>query len=311
MPSATEIAQKATGGRKQAQHTLPPIKYRKAIREHVWLRIVLGGLAGAGKTQTAIELAQGLGDNPVLLDTEGGSGELYASTYNYDYAAINPPYTPELFVHHIDSAITAGYDVIILDSISHEWDGVLEIADSAPQSVYGGWGIATPRHKKFIDAILHKPIHIIATCRMKTGYELVKNWKGKDTPQKKPELVFVQKEGIEYEFTVGFRLITDGLAVPLKDRTSMFRGQPSIQLTKQVGVQLRKWANSGADHTNEFAALTDKLKSSGTLKELKQFFSEGYNQIAQWGNKNTYIETFTQQKDELKELLTNQESNDG
>ena len=287
---------------------LPPVQFRRAVREQVKLKIILGGISGTGKTWTGLELAQGLGEQIVLLDTEGGSGELYADSFQYDYARIDPPYTPEIFVHYIDSAIATGYDVIVLDSISHEWEGILEIADSAANSTkspYGGWGIATPRHRLFVEAILHKPIHIIATCRMKTGYEMVKNWKGQDTPQKKPAPVFVQREGIDYEFTLGFQLIGDGMAIPLKDRTSMFKGKPNIQLTKEIGTQLKQWANSGKDHSEEFQKLSHQLERTSNLAELKQTFSAGYAKIQSWSNNLKYIQKYTQQKDKLKAKFKN------
>lgn len=282
--------------------TFAPVQFRKAVREAVKLKIILGGPSGTGKTWSALQLAAGIGGKTVLLDTEGGSGELYADSFEYDYASITPPYSPENFIHHIDAAVAAGYDTIIIDSLTHEWSGtggVIDIADNAPQTVYGGWHIATPRHHKFIEMLLHKQINIIATCRMKPGYEIVKNRKGKDTPQKTQQLVFVQKEGIEYEFTLGFQLLGDGMATPLKDRTSLFQGLPTIQLNQSVGEKLAQWATSGADHSQEFSTHIDKLKTASTMEELKDFFQNGYIVMKAWSDKK-YIQEYTQCKDGKK-----------
>lgn len=306
MPSAQQIAQQVyNNNNAQQMHVAPafaPVQFRKAVREDVKLKIILGGISGTGKTWSALQLSAGIGGKTVLLDTEGGSGELYADSFEYDYASITSPYSPENFIHHIDAAMAAGYDTIIIDSLTHEWSGtggVIDIADNAPQTVYGGWHIATPRHQKFIEILLHKQINIIATCRMKQGYEIVKNRKGKDTPQKTQQLVFVQKEGIEYEFTLGFQLLGDGMAVPLKDRTSLFQGQPTIQLNQAVGEKLARWATSGADHSQEFANHLDKLKTASSIKELKDIFQQGYMIIRIWSDKN-YIEEYTKIKNAKK-----------
>lgn len=200
----------------------------------------------------ALLIAKGLGGKVAVLDTERGSASLYADVLPFDVVELGPPYSPERFVEVIHAAEKAGYDTLVIDSITHEWKGsggMLEIVDTISKArfkgnSYAAWNEGDKRHRLFLDSMLHSSMHIIATMRSKAVYvEAEKN--GRKTIEKQgaaPE----QRDGIEYEFTVVFDVSVDGnLAVRSKDRTRMF-GDP-FQITENTGRQLLDWLESGVD----------------------------------------------------------------
>jgi hypothetical protein len=171
------------------------------------LRLGIAAPSGAGKTYSALLLAFGLGGKVGLIDTEHGSGDLYAHLGDYSVIGIEAPYTVAKYTEAIKAFEEAGYDTIIIDSLSHAWagDGGLldkqgKIADRGTNS-FAAWRTITPEHNALVDAMLQSPAHIIATMRAKQDYVLETNDKGKQTP-KKVGLAPVQRDGMEYEFTV-------------------------------------------------------------------------------------------------------------
>lgn len=136
-------------------------KLRQATRQKAKIRLGLSAVAGGGKTMSAILIAKGLcnGDlsKVALIDTENGSGDLYAHLGNYSVLPIEADYTPEKYIEAIKECEKAGMEVIIIDSITHEWDGkggILDISNSMTGNSYTNWAKITPRHQAFIDAIL-------------------------------------------------------------------------------------------------------------------------------------------------------------
>lgn len=226
--------------------------FRKAERRKAKVRIGLSGSSGSGKTYSALLIAFGLGGKVAFIDTENGSGDLYAHLGDYDIARITAPFTPEKYTAAIRAAEQAGYSVIIIDSLSHAWageGGLLDqqgkIADSGKGNSYTAWRTVTPKHNQLVESMLQSPCHIIATTRAKTEYVIEKNASGKDAP-KKVGLAPVQREGLEYEFTIALDISGDHIATPSKDRTTLFDGQyfkPSIE----TGKKLLEWFNSGKD----------------------------------------------------------------
>ena len=229
------------------------MEFRKAEKRKAKLRLGITGTAGSGKTYGALLVAKGLGGKTVLLDTENGSGDLYAGMFDYDVGAIQAPYTVEKYIEGIKQAESLGYDIIIIDSLSHAWageGGLLETVDniaSASRSgnSYTAWRQVTPMHNKLIEAMLSSTCHIIATMRSKTEYTLVENDKGRKEPRK-IGLAPVQREGMDYEFGVVFDLAVNHMATVSKDRTSLFDGQV-FALSEATGRTLREWLESGVD----------------------------------------------------------------
>jgi hypothetical protein len=157
-------------------HTRRQKMFTPAKRQQSKLRFGLIGPSGSGKTYSALLVAQGLGGRIALLDTERGSGSLYADLCAYDVAELTPPFDPARYVKAIQGAAEAGYDVLIIDSLTHAWageGGILEFVDRATQAVknnFAAWREASPKHNALVDAMLGAPLHIIATIRSKTAW---------------------------------------------------------------------------------------------------------------------------------------------
>ena len=140
-------------------------------------------------------------------------------------------------------------EVIIIDSITHEWDGkggILEISNSMAGNSYTNWAKLTPRHQSFIDSILQSKCHIITTVRRKQDYEMTTNSMGKLVPQK-VGLKEVTREGFEYELTLNLELDTTHNATVGKDRTNLFAGQPQFIPSIETGEAIRNWCEMGIE----------------------------------------------------------------
>ena len=244
--------------------------FRKAERRQAKLRLALCGPSGSGKTYSALLIAQGLapGGRVALIDTERGSGELYADLMEYDVSPLDPPYTPARYIELIREAEEAGYDVLIIDSLSHAWSGeggILDMHDKATAASRSGnsfaaWREVTPAHNQLVDTLLAGNLHIITTMRTKTAYDLVDDGKGRKKPVK-IGLAPVQRDGMEYEFTCVLDLSIEGhVATASKDRTRLFDGQHFVP-TAETGEGLREWLESGKDPVAESRKLLRRLKA--------------------------------------------------
>lgn len=191
--------------------------FRKATREQAKLRLALIGPAGSGKTYSALAIASemarlmresGRGQGRIaVLDTECGSAELYAKTFEFDTMDLTD-HSPMNYVEAISMAEREGYDIVIVDSLSHAWmgrGGALEQVDKAVErgggNSFSAWRTVTPKHNALVDKILSCKLHLISTIRAKTEYVQEKNDKGK-TEIKKLGMAAVQRDGLEYEFTL-------------------------------------------------------------------------------------------------------------
>jgi len=225
------------------------IEIKKAERLNSLLRVGIAGPAGAGKTMSSLKLAKGLGGRTVLIDTERSSGNLYADLFEYSIIDLEPPYKPDRLVEAIKAAEDAGFDNIIIDSLTHFWSdegGILDQADkleSSGKNRFTMWADLTPQHRRLVNAMLNSTKNIIATVRSKQAYELEKDEKGK-TSVKKLGLAPVQREGMEYEFTVFFDVQQNHAATATKDRTNSFTNEVLI-IDESVGARIKAWLATG------------------------------------------------------------------
>ena len=253
------------------------MEIRKAERRKAKLRLGITGPAGSGKTYGALQIAFGLGGRIVLIDTENGSGDLYANLGEYDVCPLEAPYTVQKYLEAIKTCERYGYDVIIIDSLSHAWageGGLLEMHTKLTESSrsgnsYTAWGKVTPLHNQLIDAMLRSKSHIIATMRSKTEYAITQSDNGR-SEIRKVGLAPVQRDGMDYEFGVVFDLSMNHMATVSKDRTQLFDGQV-FELSQETGQALSNWLNTGRD----YEAFRNRVK------ELYSAYMEKYGQDAE------------------------------
>jgi hypothetical protein len=183
--------------------------FQKATKKQARLRMALIGPSGSGKTYTSLRIASRLGKKIAVIDTEKGSASKYSDQFGFDVLELET-FGPQRYIDAIKAAGDAGYEVLVIDSLSHAWNGkggALELVDQATArsksgNSYTAWRDVTPLHNDLIDAILRAKCHVIATMRVKTEYVIEKDEKtGKSTPRK-VGLAPVQRDGMEYEFDV-------------------------------------------------------------------------------------------------------------
>lgn len=226
--------------------------FKEAKRESIPLKVQLAGPSGAGKSMSALLMASGLTKNPrdwakiVGIDTEN-SLSLYANHKNmignFKVAKIAAPFEPERLIKALELAEQAGFEVIIIDSLTHFWSGKGGILDI--NNAYGGrfqdWSKTTPRHTAMVEAIKNSKCHIISTVRKKTDY--VMSTDGGKNKVQKMGLANEQKDNMEYEFTVAFDIDMNHLASTSKDRTGLFMDRTPFKVTTKAGVELLSWSN--------------------------------------------------------------------
>lgn len=181
--------------------------FKKAETSQGRARVTLIGPSGSGKTYSALRLASGMGQKIAVIDTENGSASKYADEFDFHVLSLDD-FSPQTYVKALEAAQDAGFDVVIVDSLSHAWigkNGALELVNKAEKRYHGNsfaaWRDVTPLHNAMVDAILRCDCHLIATMRSKTEYVIESDDKGRKVPRK-IGLAPVQRDGIEYEFDI-------------------------------------------------------------------------------------------------------------
>ena len=261
------------------------MQLRKATRKKAKIRLGLSAVSGGGKTYSAILIAKGLcGDlsRVAVIDTENGSADLYAHLGDYNVLPLTPPFAPERYIEAIRACEKAGMEVIIIDSISHEWDGkggCLEIVESLGGK-YQDWAKVTPRHQAFLEAILHSPCHVITTVRRKQDYEMVKE--GNKVKVEKAGLKEVTREGFEYELTINLEMDTNHMATASKDRTNLFMGKPAFLPSEKTGEIIAQWCEQGEEEFNVVkpgSEWYEKVEQCSTQKELVELYQRNKAEV--------------------------------
>lgn len=225
--------------------------FKRATKTAAKLRMAIAGPAGSGKTYTALILASvlaGPNGKVAVIDTEHGSASKYADLWQFDTVNMKPPYNPDRFVKGIAAAASEGYDVVILDSISHEWNGtggVLEMVDNAARAMkttnkFAAWRDVTPKHDKLIEAITGATCHVICTMRSKTEYVLDVDDRGKKSVTKRG-MAPVQRDGFEYEFDILMDMDADNVGVITKSRAPVLSGGVFNPPDNQLATTILGW----------------------------------------------------------------------
>jgi len=212
------------------------------------------GPPGSGKTKSALLLAKHLGCKKIAgIDSERGSMKLYANTVDFEVCELES-FAVERYMEAIAFAQREGFDCLIIDSMSHAWagkDGILEFKDrrteqsKSKDSFGAGWRDASPLHNKFIDAILAFKGHVITTLRTKMEYVLEEGANGKKVPRK-IGMAPVQREGVEYEFTVVGDFIDHKKLMITKTRCEALDDKVYYEPGREMAETLRAWLESAS-----------------------------------------------------------------
>jgi hypothetical protein len=232
------------------------VAFAKATKTRARARVALIGPAGSGKTYSALRLARGLAGPAgriAVVDTERGSASKYAGPFDFDVLELEE-FDPRAYVDAVRAAEQAGYDVLIIDSLSHAWSGkggALELKDAAAKrkggDSFGAWRDVTPLHNAMVDAIVSARLHVVATMRAKTEYLVERYDRTGKNSVRKVGLAPEQRAGIEYEFDLVGDLDADANLVVTKTRCPAFHGMVINQPSEQAGAALRDWLTDGAE----------------------------------------------------------------
>ncbi len=289
------------------------MQLQKAQRNKAKIKIGLQGASGSGKTMSALLLGYGLcnsWDKIAVIDSENNSAHLYSHLGGYNVIGISAPFNPEKYIEALALAVKAGMEVVIIDSISHEWEGVGGIIDlhgSMAGNSFTNWNKITPRHNAFVNAILQSPVHVLATIRTKQDYVLVEK-NGKQVPEK-VGLKGITRDGMDYELTIVFDLDIKHNAVVSKDRTGIFSNESEFKITTEVGRKILDWCNTGESSDmpskrniqEAELSLQEKISSTKTVEELLSLYK-----IQSPAIQKQFSAIFTKRRTELTVVAPNE-----
>lgn len=253
--------------------------FKKATKEQAKLRLCMSGASGAGKTRSALEIAKHLGKRIAVIDTERGSASKYSDKVDFDVCEINGDYHPQRFMDAIKAAADAGYDVIILDSLSHAWNGKGGFLDLCDQEVkrmqarggkadsFAAWKAITPIYQDLVQTIMTSPAHVISCLRAKQSYS--------------KEGGKVQKLGLEPEFRDGFNFENDieGLFdqehnfVVGKTRCEAIDGKIFNKPGKEFAEAIKAWLEDGAPASPKAEPTPAPTPAPAATKDTETFLN--------------------------------------
>ena len=225
------------------------MSFKKATKSQSKLRAAIFGASGSGKTYTSLKIAKGfqnvIQSQIAVIDTERGSASKYADKFDFDVLELEKKNITN-YIDAIKEAQKAQYKILVIDSLSHAWQELLEEIDHIAQTKFKGntwsaWSQGTPKQRSLIDAILNFDGHIIASMRAKTEWETNEN-KKLIRVGTSPE----QGKGIEYEFDFLIEITTDHIATIIKDRSGKFQDKIIKNPDESFGSELIEWLNEGS-----------------------------------------------------------------
>lgn len=262
------------------------IQFHKATKTEAKLRMALIGPSGSGKTYTALALATALvsGGKIAVIDTERGSASKYADLFTFDTLEL-AEFHPQLYIDAIKAAQAGGYDVLIVDSMTHAWagsGGILELHDIATkrqksQNSWTAWRDVTPLHNQLVDAIVQADLHVIATMRSKMEYIQTKDGDGKAIVQK-VGMAAIQRDGLEYEFDIVADMDLQNNAAISKTRCPELVGAVINKPGAELADVIRVWLG-GVPAIDKPAPLT--YKANGQKAETTEPKTEVWRALPQ------------------------------
>lgn len=224
--------------------------FQKATKEKAKLRLALFGVSGGGKSYSALRLAKGLGGSIAAIDTEHGSLSKYSDRFDFDVCELDKPSINNILMCMNEAK---KYDVLIIDSLTHAWNELLQDVDKIAKAKYGGnswsaWSDGNKKQNELIEAILDFPGHIIVTMRAETNWTTTINDKGKVVPVRIGEAPKQGKQ-IEFEFDMLMQISQDHQAVVLKDRTGKYQDECFL-IDEELGKSLNNWLSESPSNNN-------------------------------------------------------------
>lgn len=237
--------------------------FRPATRDAAKLLIGLAGPSGSGKTMSALRLATGLGGPIAFIDTEQGRATQYAGEFDFLHAVLPPPFSPDRYRQIIDDAVATKANVIVIDSMSHEWEGpggILEMVDDIKEkrdgrgNDFSAWAGPKQKHQQLVNRLLQIPAHVILCMRAKEKRGLTPDPKRAG----KMEVVNlgwhpIAEGGLTYELTISALLSSDRKGTPIIEGYDFGKLPGNMaellsldeQISEETGRRMAAWAKGG------------------------------------------------------------------
>lgn len=278
---------------------------RKAITSEAKPLIGLYSESGGGKTSQSLRLAKGFAGSMVdvwMIETESGRGEAWADDEEvggYSVIPLRGNFSPREYGGAIAATEKAGAKVLIVDSASHEWEGVGGVLAMASDNQAGGskgplvWQKPKMEHQReFMLRLTQTPIPLVIVC-MRAKYVMeevttayLEKWRAAGGQGKPPkvgdwarskDLSPKQSEDILYEMFVHGWLDKEHAFHGTKYTLNVLRqvfidGQP---ITIETGKRLAAWAagrpqkeSAAAPASSQVANLPDKTGTPATVADF-------------------------------------------
>ena len=275
------------------------MQLQQASKKRAKIKMALQGISGSGKTYSALLIAYGITNDwssIAVIDTENHSANLYSHLGKYNVLNIGAPFTPEKYIQAIKLCESAGMKTIIIDSITHEWESILDIHANMAGNSFTNWSKLTPRHNEFVQTILQSPLHIIATIRTKQDYVLQEK-NGKIIPEKLG-LKAITREGMDYEFTIVLDIDIKHHATASKDRTQLFIDKPEFTITSDTGKKILQWCNQTDEvEIKEEENIQIQIQECTNIKDLINLYGSSSQNV-----QTSYKELFALRRDQLQSI---------
>jgi hypothetical protein len=239
------------------------INIRKAQRSGARLVVGIAGISGSGKTFSALQLAYGLANYDAskvgFIDTENRRGSLYADALTHPTTGevqpfyigdLEPPFTPQRYSDAIKAFQDAGVEVLVIDSISHEYEGtggVLEMREPLPGKAGKRDNYAKAEHKKMMNTLLQSSMHIVACVRAREKVIIEK--KGGETVYVPQGVQPIQEKSFMFEMTASLMMWDAGKSqqvLKCPDELKHILGRENDYITAADGAALRAWVDGAA-----------------------------------------------------------------
>jgi len=222
--------------------------------------IVLYSESGCGKTYSSLLLARGMAGKGkiVMADSESGRGSLYADIATiggYETFDLAAPFSPARYIEAIDTIEASGAAVGVLDSGSHEWEGIGGVLDMAAaiEEKSGKTGLhcwKTPKfeHAKFVQRLLRTRIPLIVCLRAKYKSRQKKDDKGKTVIIKDEVTSPIQAEDFIFEATAHAEILPNHSIIVTKcshpTLRECFPKDRTDPITVRHGELVAQWCHS-------------------------------------------------------------------
>jgi len=227
--------------------------FKKATKKQSRLRLALIGPPGSGKTYSALRVGTALARKVALIDTEFRSASKYADLFGFDVLNLEGSFHPQRYLEAIHAAEEAGYEVVVIDSLSHAWigkDGGLDLHDQAvarqkSKNAFTAWAEVTPHHRALVTALVQCQCHLIVTLRSKVEYVQDKDSQGRTTVRK-VGLAPLMRDGLEYEFDLAGDMDETNTLIISKSRCPALKRAVIAEPGEALAQQLLAWLGAGS-----------------------------------------------------------------